>query len=242
MKSFAEMYASALDRSNKYFYASKWHNLDKMTPEIARAFVEQLSIWSRSLFKMRGHAYALCPYPGLRRVLLEIVQEEDVVDPRVGMNHRQLVARSLARGAGLTLADLEDARPLATTMVTIDTFFGIASRSWEEGIAIGSGHERLVRDADWFGLEAKRLKKDLGWTDEQVAWFAAHDVADEEHGKLIEMLDDYINDNSAWDRVEEAIVEAQVAFMLMLDGIVDAVRYEIAPMRGASCRGLSLVF
>jgi pyrroloquinoline quinone (PQQ) biosynthesis protein C len=158
------------------------------------------------------------------------------------MNHRQLVAQSLAQGAGLTMSDLEAARPLATTMVTIDTFFAIANRSWEEGIAIGSGHERLIRDAGWFGFEVKRLKGDLGWSDEQVAWFAAHDEADEEHGQLIEMLDDYIDNDSAWDRVEEAIVESQIAFMLMLDGIADAVTHDIAPMKGTSCRGLSLIF
>ncbi len=242
MRKFSDIYPAALERSNKYVHASKWYNLDRLTPEIARTFVEQLSIWSRSLFKMRGHAYALCPHPELRRVLLDIVQEEDIVDPRVGMNHRQLVAQSLAQGAGLTMSDLEAARPLATTMVTIDTFFAIANRSWEEGVAIGSGHERLIRDAGWFGFEVNRLKGDLGWSDEQVAWFAAHDEADEEHGQLIEMLDDYIDNDAAWDRVEEAIVESQIAFMLMLDGIADAAIHEIAPMKGASCRGLSFVF
>ena len=242
MRKFKDIYPAALDRSNKIVAASKWHQVETMTPELAGLFVRQLSIWSRSLFKMRGNAYAICPHPVLRGLLMEIAGEEDVVDPRIGMNHRQLVATSLGKALGLSLADLEKAQPLATTLVTFDIFFGIAARSWEEGIAISSGHERLIRDSGFFGFEVNRLKRDLGWSDKDVEWFTAHDVADEEHGKLVEMLDDFITDDSAWDRVEEALVQSQIAYFLMLDGIVDAWKYDIKPVKGASCKGLSLIF
>jgi pyrroloquinoline quinone (PQQ) biosynthesis protein C len=213
-----------------------------MTPDLAKLWVQQMSLWTRSIFKMRGHVYANCPHPKIRRKLLEVVTEEDVVDPRVGMNHRQLLATSLGRASGQTLQDLETVRPLPTTLVTVNLFFGIAKRSWEEGMAVASGHERVVRDSGFFSFEANRLKRDLGWADADVAWFTGHDVADEEHGKVVELLDDYVTDEESWDRVEEAIIEAHLAFLILLDGVVDAHEQDIRTVRGASCKGLSLVF
>lgn len=241
-RSFADVYPSIKDRCDKYMSASTWYKLETVTPELARLYVQQLSIWTRTTFKIRGHVYSNCPHPELRRVLLEVVGEEDIVDPRVGMNHRQLLATSLGRASGQSLEELERAQPLATTLVTFDILYGIANRTWEEGIAIASGLERVVRDAGYFGFEASRLKRDLGWTDEDIAWFTGHDAADEEHGAVIELLDKYIDDDRAWDRVEEAVVEGAIAWWLMFDGVYDAATYGIAPVKGASCKGLSLVF
>ncbi len=242
IRRFADVYEGVKERCLKYTAASKWHRLPRMTPEIAKLWVQQMSLWTRSIFKMRGHVYAHCPHPKLRQRLLEVVSEEDVVDPRVGMNHRQLLATSLGRASGQTLQDLERVRPLPTTLVTVDLFFGIAKRSWEEGMAVASGHERVVRDSGFFSFEANRLKRDLGWNDRDVAWFTGHDAADEEHGQVVELLNDYVTEDATWDRVEEAIIEAHLAFLILLDGVVDAHDQGIQPVRGASCKGLSFVF
>lgn len=242
VRKFDDVYPSIKERCAKYTEASKWYNLDKMTPELAKLWVQQVSIWTRTGFKMRGHAYANCPYPELRRVLLEVVMEEDVVDPRVGMNHRQLMATSAGRATGQSLDDLKQVRPLATTLVCFDIFYGVANRSWEEAFAFPSGHERVIRDIGYFKFEANRMKRDLGWGDKDVAWFTGHDDADEDHGKVIELIENYISDDKVWDRIEEAVVEVHLAWLLMLDEIVDAHRYGIAPVTGASCKGLSLAF
>lgn len=241
-RKFADVYPAIQERCLKYTTASKWQNIDTMTPGLVRLWVQQMSLWTRSIFKMRGHVYANCPHPALRRKLLEVVSEEDIVDPRVGMNHRQLLATSFGRATGQSLADLEKVRPLATTLVTIDLFHGIANRSWEEGVAIASGHERVLRDSGFFGFEINRMRRDLNWSDEDLAWFTGHDAADEDHGAAIELLDDYIEDDSKWDLVEEAVVESQLAWLILLDGVVDAHRHGIATMAGASCRGLSFSF
>jgi pyrroloquinoline quinone (PQQ) biosynthesis protein C len=201
-----------------------------------------MSLWTRTAFKIRGHVYANCPHPKLRQAMLEILKEEDIEDPRVGMNHRQLLATSLGRATGQTLEDLQRVRPLPTTLVTFDILYGIADRSWEEGIAIASGLERVLRDSGYFRLEHDRLKRDLSWSDKDVAWFAGHDVADEEHGSIVEMLDDYIADDVIWDRVEEAIVEGGIAWWILFDGVVDAHRQGIEPVKGRSCKGLSFQF
>ncbi len=242
IRRFADVYVGVKERCLKYTAASKWHRLPRMTPEIAKLWVQQMSLWTRSIFKMRGHVYAHCPHPKRRQKLLEVVSEEDIVDPRVGMNHRQLLATSLGRASGQTLRDLEGVRPLPTTLVTIDLFFGIAKRSWEEGIAVASGLERVLRDGGYFRFEHDRMKRDLGWSDKDVAWFAGHDVADEEHGSIIEQLDDYVIDDRTWDRVEEAVVESAIAWWLLFDGVVDAQRQGIAPVEGRSCKGLSFQF
>lgn len=239
---FADVYEGIKERCIKYSNASKWYAVDPMTPELAKLWVQQMSIWTRTIFKMRGHVYANCPHPALRLKMLEIVSEEDVVDPRVGMNHRQLLVSSFGKATGQTLAELEGARPLATSLITFDTFFAIANRSWEEGVAIASGHERVLRDCNWFKFEADRFRRDLGWSEEDLAWLTGHDVADEEHGSVVEMLDDYVTDDATWDRVEEAIVEAQLAFLIFLDGCVDAWRHGIRPVKGASCKTISFHF
>lgn len=242
IRRFADVYEGVKERCLKYTAASKWHRISRMTPGLAKLWVQQMSLWTRSIFKMRGHVYANCPHPLLRQKLLEVVSEEDIVDPRIGMNHRQLLATSLGRASGQTLGDLEAVRPLPTTLVTINLFFGIAKRTWEEGIAVASGHERVVRDSGFFSFEANRLKRDLGWTDRDVAWFTGHDAADEEHGQVVELLNDYVADEATWDRVEEAIIEAHLAFLILLDGVVDAHDQDIRPVQGASCKGLSFVF
>lgn len=239
---FADVYEGVKERCFKYTAASKWQRLDRMTPELAKLWVQQLSLWTRTIFKMRGHVYANCPHPALRRKLLEVVTEEDIVDPRVGMNHRQLMATSFGRATGQSLQDLEKVRPLATTLVTTELFFKIANRTWEEGIACASGHERVLRDSGWFGFEVKRFKRDLGWSDADLAWFTGHDAADEDHGAIVELLDDYVTDDATWNRVEEAIIEAQLAWLIFLDGIVDAYQHDIRPVTGASCKNLSFVF
>jgi pyrroloquinoline quinone (PQQ) biosynthesis protein C len=242
VRKFADVYPAIKQRFVQYMSESKWVRVALMTPELATLWVQQMSLWTRTAFKIRGHVYANCPHPALRRAMLEILSEEDIEDPRVGMNHRQLLATSLGRATGQTLADLEAVRPLPTTLVTFDILYGIADRSWEEGIAVASGLERVLRDSGYFRFEHDRLKKDLGWTDSDVAWFASHDVADEEHGRVIELLDDYIVDDRAWDRVEEAVVESGIAWWLLFDGIVDAQRQGIAPVEGRSCKGLSFQF
>jgi pyrroloquinoline quinone (PQQ) biosynthesis protein C len=229
-------------RFDKHMAASKWRNISRMTPELAKLWVQQMSLWTRSAFKIRGHVYANCPHPELRQKMLEVLSEEDIVDPRVGMNHRQLLATSLGRATGQTLDDLNRVKPLATTLVTFDILYGIADRSWEEGIAVASGLERVLRDGGYFRFEKERLQRDLKWSDADVAWFTGHDVADEEHGSIIELLDRYVDDDAAWDRVEEAVVEASIAWWILFDGVVDAHVHGIAPVEGRSCKGLSLIF
>ena len=174
--------------------------------------------------------------------MLEVLAEEDVEDPRVGMNHRALLITTMGRATGQTLDDLKKVKPLATTLVTFDILFGIANRSWEEGLGLASGLERMLRDGGYFRFEKERLQRDLNWSDEEVGWFSGHDVADEEHGSIIELLDRYIDDDRTWDLVEEAVAESSIAWWILFDGVVDACRQKIEPVRGRSCKGLSLLF
>lgn len=238
----ADVLPGLLEECIKYMHASKWYNLEKLDIDLVRFWVPQLSLWTRSAFKTRGHVYANCPHPNFRMALLEIVGEEDVVDPRVGMNHRQLMATTMGKACGMSLEDLEKARPLPTTLITFDILYALADRSWIEGIAMNSGIERIIQESGYFGYEARRLQRDLGWSDEAIGWFSGHDEADEEHGKLIEMLDDYVTDDDTWDRIRETILEGWIAWWLMFDGVLDAYNHDIKTVRGLSCKGLSTIF
>ena len=60
--------------------------------------------------------------------------------------------------------------------------------------------------------------------------------------KFADLYPAFITDDRHWNLVEEAVVESQIAFLLMLDGVVDAFNQNIAPVSGDSSRGLSLHF
>jgi pyrroloquinoline quinone (PQQ) biosynthesis protein C len=242
VRQFKDVFPGILEECTKYMHASKWYNLEKFEPDLVKLWISQLSIWTRTSFKVRGHVFANCPHPELRMALLEVVAEEDIVDPRVGMNHRQLLATSLGKASGQSLEDLSQAKPLATTLITFDILYGIANRTWEEGIALASGMERVMQESGYFGFDARRLQRDMGWSDADVAWFSGHDEADVEHGAVIELLDKYITDDRTWELVREAIIESWIAWWVMLDGIVDAHKFGIKPVNGVSCKGLSTVF
>ena len=174
--------------------------------------------------------------------MLDVVGEEDVVDPRIGMNHRQLLATTLGKATGQSLSDLEKAEPLATTLVCFDILFGIGNRTWQEGIALASGMERVMQESGYFLFDARRLQRDLGWSDKDVGWFTDHAVADVEHGAVIELLDKYITDDKTWELVREAITEAWIAWFVMLDGILAAHKFGIKTVQGDSCKALSKIF
>lgn len=82
----------------------------------------------------------------------------------------------------------------------------------------------------------------MGWSNKDVAGFACHDVAEEEHGSIIEQLDEFVTDDRTWDRIEEAVVEAGIAWWILFDGVVDAQRQRVEPVEGRICKGLSLEF
>src|SRR5262249_54562356 len=143
-------------RCVQYTAESKWQKVEKITPELAKLWVQQMSLWTRTVFKARGYTYAHCPHPEIRRKLYEVLSEEDIVDPRVGMNHRQLLVTSLGKATGQSLADLQNVKPLATTLFTFEMFYNLSSRSWEEGFATSAGHERFLQESGWFAHQAKR--------------------------------------------------------------------------------------
>jgi pyrroloquinoline quinone (PQQ) biosynthesis protein C len=102
--------------------------------------------------------------------------------------------------------------------------------------------ERMLQECGYFKLDARRLMRDLGWSEKDVEWFSGHDEADEEHGALVELLDKYITDDSQWQLVRETILESWIAWWIMLDGIADAYKYKIQPVEGRTSIALSTVF
>ncbi|HSV83346.1 MAG TPA: iron-containing redox enzyme family protein [Ramlibacter sp.] len=231
-----------IEECTKYMHASKWYNLEKLEPGLVKLWIEQLSLWTRSAFKVRGHVYAHCPHPEIRLALLDVVGEEDVEDPRIGMNHRQLLVTSLGKASGWTLQELENAKPLPALLVTFEILFAVCKRTWIEGIALTAGMERMLQECGYFKLDARRLMRDAGWSEKDVAWFSGHDEADEEHGALIELLDKYITDDAQWELVREAVLEGWMAWWIMLDGVADAYKHGIKPVEGLSSPALSKVF
>jgi pyrroloquinoline quinone (PQQ) biosynthesis protein C len=242
VRKFSDIFPDLKSECMKIMQASKWYGLEKLEPEMVRLWIPQFSLWTRSTFKLRGLAYAHCPHPDLRLTLLDIIGEEDVIDPRVGMNHRQLFASTLANASGQSMEELADARPLPTTLVTFNILHGAANRTWEEGIALSSGLERMLQECGYFRYDAMRLQRDLGWSEGDIGWFTGHDAADVEHGSVMDKLDKYVTDDRTWDRVRDTVIECWIAWWILFDGIVDAHRYGIKPVSGLTCKTLSTVF
>jgi len=63
VRKFKEVFPGILEECIKIMQASKWYQLEKLDPELAKICISQLSLWTRSTFKVRGHVYANCPYP-----------------------------------------------------------------------------------------------------------------------------------------------------------------------------------
>jgi pyrroloquinoline-quinone synthase len=187
-------------------------------------FARQFGIIPLHNHNYHGRLYVICPDMGWRIRLAEVVYEEGT--GRLfsnGVAHNKLYL-NFGAGLGLSARDLleVDYCPEAAAFKTF--FQDRCSHNIVEGI---SSH-MLAAEAQGPGLYkhlAVRLKKDFGLSDEAVAFWVIHDVADTDHSSIgEELLADFAKTEADRQLVVKTVRETLEATRLLYNGILARVQ------------------
>jgi pyrroloquinoline quinone (PQQ) biosynthesis protein C len=172
----------------------------KMTPERARVYLLQLSLYTRKRRDFWPQVAANCPELEVKQRIMEHEYEELVEDEHSKHGHLDLILRQ-GKEVGLSVEDILQAEPLPTTKAAIYGWFWIARhRPWQESIAASTiaewtNDDRLLGDLG--GGNCTRLYKiwqrDLNFSAGQMPNFTAHSKADVKHSDMfIDVLERYV--------------------------------------------------
>jgi pyrroloquinoline quinone (PQQ) biosynthesis protein C len=184
----------------------------RMTPERARIYLLQLSLYVRKRRDFWPQVAANCPEFEVKQRIMEHEHEELVEDEHSKHGHLDLIFRQ-GREVGLSSEDILQAAPLPTTLAAIYAWSWIArNRTWQEAIAASTiaewtNDDRLLGDIG--GGNCTRLykiwKRDLSFNDEQMPNFTAHSKADVKHSDMfIDVLEKYVLPSREQDVLETA--------------------------------------
>ena len=139
-----------------------------------------LPLWNN---QYHGPLYVNCPDPKWREMLGEVVYEEATGRLYAdGLPHNQLYT-NFGIGLGLTREEMWQTEYGPGAQGIRDWFIDYCNRGTLEGVSChmlaGESHGPGV-----FGVMAKRLKEQYGLSDEAVAFWSVHDVADEDHSGI----------------------------------------------------------
>jgi pyrroloquinoline quinone (PQQ) biosynthesis protein C len=183
----------------------------KVTPERARLYILQLSIYVRNRRNYWAQVAANCPVMEVKQRILKHEYEELVEDEYSDVGHLDLILRQ-GREVGLTQEQILAAEPLPSTKAAVYAWWWIArNRPWQEALAASSSAEWFNDDrllGDLGGGNCTRLlniwRRDLGFGPERMPNFVAHSKADERHSDMFtEVLEKYVPAN-----MEESVIEA----------------------------------
>jgi pyrroloquinoline quinone (PQQ) biosynthesis protein C len=184
----------------------------KMTPERARIYLLQLSLYTRRRRDFWPQVAANCPEMEVKQRIMEHEYEELVEDEHSKHGHLDLILRQ-GKEVGLSVSEILEAEPLPTTKAAIYGWFWIARhRPWPESIAASTiaewtNDDRLLGDLG--GGNCTRLhriwQRDLNFTDGQMPNFTAHSKADVKHSDMfIDVLERYVAPGRENDVIETA--------------------------------------
>lgn len=178
----------------EYFYSLK------VTPERAKLYLLQLSLYVRYRRSYWMQIGANCPVMEIKQRILEHEYEEMIRDDYSPVGHLDLVVRQ-GRELGLSAEEILAAEPLPSTRAALYGWFWLARyRPWQEALAASTSSEGMNDDrllGDVGGGSTTRFTKmwarDLGFRPEQMPHFTAHSKADEKHSDMfLEILERYV--------------------------------------------------
>jgi pyrroloquinoline quinone (PQQ) biosynthesis protein C len=201
----------------------------------ARMWVMQHRLNTRqrnSVLKLR--VATNCPDWDTRLQIIEACADEVIADEKYGHGkpHWQHL-EELGVSLGMRLEDVQNARPLDSTLLCWSAWDGLMSNThWLEGVIANTCAERpnvpgygmgAYREHGRSGAERKRWREAFRLNEDQLVWFAMHEAADLEHS------------NAGWNTIaryakalhmEDAVVEAcrknLLVWTLYFDGIREA--------------------
>jgi pyrroloquinoline-quinone synthase len=187
-------------------------------------FTRQFGIIPLHNHNYHGRLYVICPDMNWRERIAEVVYEEGTGRLFAnGVGHNKLYLK-FGEGMGLTKEDLlnVDYCPEATTFKTF--FQDRCSHNIIEGIAA----HMLAAEAQGPGLYmdlAARLRKDFDLTEEDVAFWVIHDVADSDHSSVGEdLLADFAKTEAERQLVIKTVRETLEATQMLYNGIHERIK------------------
>lgn len=138
-----------------------------------------------------GYLYAKCPIMAVRREIFNNLMEEELGAYSGTEGHFHLAARvAVAAGADPRMLDTAPLHPETAALIRLGEQMFYEHPSWIVGFGTAFGFEYQSPLA--FGALAKALKQSYGMSDHDVAFFAVHVTADEDHtGSIVRVLDTY---------------------------------------------------
>jgi pyrroloquinoline-quinone synthase len=192
--------------------------------QVARAalapFVVQFFLQVREFPRAVSAMHANCPFPKERMELAESVYEEET--GRIsGCNlpHPELFIK-FGEAVGLKREDMTEGHPLPGTRALIDWFeLSTKQRSFiEAAAAINLAAEGQVPGA--FGPMARRLQQHYGLSEDAVAFWDVHEMADAEHSAVGDnIVVRHATDAATQKRVLDALQHSLDAWWQFFDGI-----------------------
>ncbi|HWO42781.1 MAG TPA: iron-containing redox enzyme family protein [Candidatus Eisenbacteria bacterium] len=184
----------------------------KMTPERARIYLLQLSLYVRQRRNFWPQVAANCPEFEVKQRILEHEYEELVEDEHSKAGHLDLIFRQ-GKELGLSVEDILRAEPLPTTKAAVYGWFWIARhKPWPEALAASTiaewtNDDRLLGDIG--GGNCSRLysiwSRDLNLRDDQMPNFTAHSKADVKHSDMfLDVLERYVQPGREQDVIDTA--------------------------------------
>ena len=196
----------------------------KLDRDQLKLFAVQFFLQVREFPRAVSAMHANCPFPKERMELAESVYEEET--GRIsGCNlpHPELFIK-FGEAVGLKREEMVEGRPLPGTRALIDWFeLSTKQRSFiEAAAAINLAAEGQVPGA--FGPMARRLQQQYGLSEDAVAFWDIHEMADAEHSAVGDnIVVRHATDAATQARVLDALQHSLDAWWQFFDGIQAAI-------------------
>jgi pyrroloquinoline-quinone synthase len=195
----------------KHPFYQQW-NMGTLSQETLQEYATQYYHHVAAFPRYVSAVHSRCELADVRAALLENLIEEE----QGPNNHPELWLR-FCEGLGLKREDVLASTPAPATRALIETFFGLTSRSWQEGLAALYAYESQVPEVAKTKMEG--LSKFYGVTSPRsLSFFQAHLTADVYHRQSEEQI---FEKHVGVDR-EEAVLAASKSAGKALWGFMDS--------------------
>ena len=186
--------------------------------------VKQVGIIPLHNHNYHGRLYVICPDPAWRVRIAEVCYEEGTGRLYAdGVSHHELYVK-FAAALGISREELYATRYCSGAVAFKAYFSQICEKNFLEGV---SAH-MLAAEAPVPAHGSKRadaLRNHYGLTDDDVAFFSVHEVADDDHSGIgRELLSEFAHTEEDFQRVLRTVAECLDMMKLMYDSVYDTVK------------------
>ena len=201
----------------KFWEQPMWRGLldGSHSKPMVREFARQHGIIPLHNHNYHGRLYVICPDPKWREMIAEVVYEEGTGRLYAdGVPHNELYLR-FGEGLDISREDMWNTDYCPGALAFKAYFQSMCEKNFLEGVACHMlGAE--AQGPGYFRTIAETLKGRFGLTDEHIAIWVVHDVADEDHSGIgRELLDQFATSQQDLETVI-GVVQQTVNMMKLL--------------------------